>query len=348
MVKPKQPVFLLCGERSGSNLIRVIMNSHSEFLAPEPLHLMRLMWAELGAYGDLSNNENWNALVRHTSLILRHQVGEIGPRFDEDEIKRNVTRRSFADIFDFIYVTALEAKKKRRLFLKELYVHEYLPLILAHYPDAKFVYQTRDPRDVALSMTRLPFQGGLLWARHVLREEQQSLLNVYHALSPERVFVQRYEDLLRRPREVLVGLCAFLEVEFEEQILEYYKVEENRLSAQKSAAWRNLSRPILEENQQKFRTELSELEIGLIERSAKPYMDALEYEPVGHGLSLWGRLISFFAQFEFTRRKLDGLFMKKRTAWPEEERVQREQFDSILHRIYEERGRLEVRVPRVY
>jgi len=145
-----------------------------------------------------------------------------------------------------------------------------------------------------------------------------------------------------------VGLCAFLEVEFEEQILEYYKVEENRLSAQKSAAWRNLSRPILEENQQKFRTELSELEIGLIERSAKPYMDALEYEPVGHGLSLWGRLISFFAQFEFTRRKLDGLFMKKRTAWPEEERVQREQFDSILHRIYEERGRLEVRVPRVY
>jgi len=121
MVKPKQPVFLLCGERSGSNLIRVIMNSHSEFLAPEPLHLMRLMWAELGAYGDLSNNENWNALVRHTSLILRHQVGEIGPRFDEDEIKRNVTRRSFADIFDFIYVTALEAKKKRRLFLKELY-----------------------------------------------------------------------------------------------------------------------------------------------------------------------------------------------------------------------------------
>ena len=90
------------------------------------------------------------------------------------------------------------------------------------------------------SMMKLPLLGGLLSASHILRAEQAGFLNAYHALTSERVFVQRYEDLIERPQAVLKSLCAFLEVEFEEQMLDFYKTGDSKESAQRSVAWKNL------------------------------------------------------------------------------------------------------------
>ncbi len=348
MTKLKQPVFLICGERSGSNLIRAIMNSHSAFFAPMPLHLMRLLWAKVDAYGDLSKDENWDALIRHTCMILRDQVGTIGKRSHEEDIRENVSERSFEDIFNYVYLSAMQETTKKRLFLKELYVHQFLPLILAHYPDAKFVYQVRDPRDVVLSMMKLPLQGGLLWASHVLREEQEGFLNAYHTLTADRVFVQRYEDLLERPEDVLKSLCEFLEVEFEEQMLEFHKTKESKDSSGKSVAWKNLAQPLMTNNHGKYRNALTRLEISLIEAYGERVLEAFEYERDVSALSSRGKLIYRLSRFGRARNQFDKLFKKKQLALTEEERLQREKLAATLQTIRNERSRLDTCVRRTY
>ena len=349
MAKLKQPVFLMCGERSGSNLIRAIMNSHSSFLSPMPLHLIRLIWTQVGKYGDLSKDKNWNMLTRHTSLILENQVGTLGDRYSEEALRKNVSqRRSFENIFNFIYSDTMQKQGKERLFLKELYVHQFLPLLLAHYPDAKLVYQVRDPRDVVLSMMKLPLLGGLLSASHILREEQTGFLNAYHALTSERVFVQRYEDLIERPQEVLTSLCAFLEVEFEEQMLDFYKTGDSKASAQKSVAWKNLDQPLMTKNKGKYRKSLTPLEIGIIEEYAEQVLDAFEYEKDVPKLSGTGRLICRLSSIGRVRNVLDKMFRKEKLESSEEERSQRAAIAAALQIIEHERETLGTCITRCY
>ena len=348
MAKLKQPVFLMCGERSGSNLIRAIMNSHSSFLSPMPLHLIRLIWTQVGKYGDLSKDKNWNMLIRHTSLILENQVGTIGDRYTEEALKNNVSQRSFENILNFIYSDTMQKQGKERLFLKELYVHQFLPLLLAHYPDAKFVYQVRDPRDVVLSMMKLPLMGGVLSVSHMLRAEQSGFINDYHALTSERVFVQRYEDLIERPQEVLKSLCAFLEVEFEEKMLDFYKTDDSKESAQKSVAWKNLAQPLMTKNKGKYRISLTSLEIGIIETFAERVFDAFEYERDVPTLSRTGRLICRLSSIGRIRKYLDKMFPKEQLELSDEERSQRAALEVTLRMIDRERETLSKRISILY
>ena len=235
-----------------------------------------------------------------------------------------------------------------RLFLKELYVHRFLPLILAHYPDAKFVYQVRDPRDVVLSMMRLPLQGGLLRASHTLREEQDGFLNAFHTLSSDRVFVQRYEDLLDRPADILKALCSFLEVEYEGGMLEFYRSGESRDSSQKTVAWKNLNQPLMTKNVAKYRKSLSRLEISLIESYGSRVMDAFGYERDVTEMDWRGKLIYRLSRFGRARSKWDKLFKKTQLDLSEEERLQRRKFGETLQRIRDERQSLDTHIRKAY
>ena len=66
-----------------------------------PLHLMRLVWAEVDAYGDLSKDENWDMLVRHTSMILKDGVGTTGRGTE-----RRKSRRAFQEEVLKIFLTS--------------------------------------------------------------------------------------------------------------------------------------------------------------------------------------------------------------------------------------------------
>ena len=65
-------VFLICSERSGSNLIRAIAGAHSDIHAPPPLHLWQdiftsIDWSGL-ALGE--NNKLWKLLQRRINRRL--------------------------------------------------------------------------------------------------------------------------------------------------------------------------------------------------------------------------------------------------------------------------------------
>ena len=68
--------------------------------------------------------------------------------------------------------------------------------------------------------------GSLSHALEVWRDDQLGGLQVLGLLGPERVYFQRYEDLVSRPREVLEPLCAFLGLGFEEGMLEFHASDE--------------------------------------------------------------------------------------------------------------------------
>ena len=89
-----------------------------------------------------------------------------------------------------------------------------LPAIRAAWPDAQIVRVVRDPRDVALSASRVPFADQSVVANLCLCARQDRISREFFA-TDGNAYVLRFEDLLADPRAVLERLCTFLGESFD-------------------------------------------------------------------------------------------------------------------------------------
>jgi hypothetical protein len=108
------------------------------------------------------------------------------------------------------------------------------PELLNWFPSCKIVHITRDPRALAMSKTNDPsgtalkvvehprlawlIRKGAIWFNIVLYRKTAKIHKKLKRLANYRLF--RYEDLLFDPERTLRELCAFIEVDFTEAMLE--------------------------------------------------------------------------------------------------------------------------------
>jgi hypothetical protein len=91
--------------------------------------------------------------------------------------------------------------------------------VRAFWPDAHIVRIVRDPRDVALSLARMPFAkesviGNLVRIDHDDRASRERI-----AADPLALTL-RYEDLVREPERELRRICGFIGEEYESAMLD--------------------------------------------------------------------------------------------------------------------------------
>jgi hypothetical protein len=257
------PTFLLCSERSGSNLIRALLDAHSKIHAPAPVHLGRF-WKGHHQYGDLSQDKNWQTLIRHVLLYLK--ANKYSGVLTEEELLERVRSRRFTDLYRYIHHKGMAQNGKERLFIKENQTYQYMFFLVHTFPNAKFVFQVRDPRDYVLSCKKAAMHyGSIPAAIKVWQDDQSGSLEVSYAIPQAQIFMQRYEDLVTEPEKVLRSLCAFLDVPYESTILSFYKNDKAQQTAKSSRYWENLDKPVLAANVGKFRQGLTPLEIRLVE-----------------------------------------------------------------------------------
>ena len=71
----ESPLFIIGTERSGSNLLRLILNTHSRIAIPHPPHVVRYFAPLEAAYGDLSRSkEAFTALVDDILAFVRMHI----------------------------------------------------------------------------------------------------------------------------------------------------------------------------------------------------------------------------------------------------------------------------------
>lgn len=278
-----QFVFLLCSERSGSNLIGAILGAHSKVRSPPPYHFARDLILNLHACAARDPADPAWALLR---AQLLHMVQGLGSEARAAELAAWLDahpRATPAELARRVYAGLDPKPGATTVFIKENNLHRVLFFVLACFPEAKFVFQVRDPRDfLASAQARRGFFGGnkfgsLRNALTVWREDQLGGLALLGLLGPERVFFQRYEDLIARPRAVLEPLCAFLGLGFEPSMLDFHQSEDAARLAQSSAARENIARPLMSANAGKYRDSLSKGRIRTVETWLGDLMDRFGY-----------------------------------------------------------------------
>lgn len=271
--------FLLCSERSGSNLITKIMDAHSEYCGPPPSHIIRTFAQNLGNYLPLGSDVNWDYLLTDAADLLSCQLGKWKSKVSKDVLANHVQERSLPAMLRYVHEKEAGAHGKVKLFVKENRAYRFLPFLLLAFPDSNFVYLHRDPRDVALSWKLSPnHPGGVMKATTVWAEDQEAFWMNYKVLrSFGRAHRVGYEELLTAPEQTVQKLCEFLTIDYEPQMLEYHQQAHTRENANRLKDWENLGKPLLEKNFNKYRDGLSELEIRYVEHIAGGMIEKLGY-----------------------------------------------------------------------
>ncbi len=192
----ERPAFILSSVRSGSTLLRVLLDSHSQLHAPHELHLRDLA-------------------VTIRSKPATKSMEELG--LDSQHLEYL--------LWDRLLHRELEQRGKRFLVNKtptDVFVAER---IRECWPDARFIFLLRHPASIARSRGEARPQDSLEQNVATIRKYADAL---EHARSTWPGLVVRYEDVTADPEAELRRICAHLDVAFESRMLEYDRFDHGR------------------------------------------------------------------------------------------------------------------------
>jgi len=273
-------IFMIGIQRSGSNLLRLMLNESPEIAAPHPPHVLQRMMPLVRHYGDLSEAGRFSLLVDDVCrLVELNPVPWEGVVLDRKDVAARCRTQSLVAVFGAVYDIMARAWGAKTWCCKSLANIYYLPEIEAYFKDARYIYLYRDGRDVAVSFSKAVV--GEKHFYHIAREwneAQQLALSFREKIPKDRFFNLSYEDLTTEPERTVRALCAFLEVEYKGSMLEFYKSDEAKRAASASNLWENVTTPLMKNNSRKFLKEARESDIRIFESVAGESMDRLGYE----------------------------------------------------------------------
>lgn len=267
-------------QRSGSNLLRLMLDQIPTVTAPHPPHILQRLMPLLPMYGDLSIPGAFELLVDDVcQLVELNPVPWEGVILDRQEVASRCREHSLVAVFCAVYDILAEARNAKTWCCKSLANVHYLPEISAYLPNAKYLYIYRDGRDVAVSFKRAVV--GQKHFYHIAQEwgkAQRTALKMKSQCNHQQFFSLCYETLVSETEQSLRDLCQFLEVEYNPSMLNFHQSSEATSTASASSLWSNVTKPIMSQNTKKFLTQASEEEVRVFELVAGDVLDELGYE----------------------------------------------------------------------
>lgn len=275
-----QSIFMVGEQRSGSNLLRLILNESSSIAAPHPPHILQRMMPLLPVYGSLNKGKNFKKLIDDVCrLVELNPVPWDKVTLNRKDILKRCNDKSLIAVYGAIMDLYAEAHGANAWICKSMQNIQWADEINLYFNNPKYIYLYRDPRDVTLSFTKAvigekhPYFIAKQW-----NELQELCISQMNWHGTENIFPISYEQLLENPEKIVKNLCQFLDIKFSNNMLDFHKSKEAENSAKSSSLWENLSQPIKSNNSKKFMAELSTEDIKIIESVTGNVMDTLGYE----------------------------------------------------------------------
>jgi hypothetical protein len=216
------PIFIVGAMRSGTTLLRLMLNESPELSIPGESHFLAPLTRELPPRVRLSDEQRRHALDYITSQV------EWQRDFDTtDEALREAVgddRITFGELVDRLFRTEIAPTGKPRWGDKTPGYLFSMQRLLRHLPDAQFVAIVRDPRDTYLSLRRYDWVGTTTWSIGVyLRKCGWRVARAGRTLDPRQFTVVRYEDLVLDTEKTLRALCATLDLTYDDRMLSFFE-----------------------------------------------------------------------------------------------------------------------------
>lgn len=286
------PVFILGCGRSGTTLLRLMLNSHSRIGIPGETWYFPDLHADRAAIHNWSNAEWRDRLTqRIAGSTVFEQLG-VSREALRSQLE-SLTRDDWPSVIASANLAFACGEHKPRWGDKTPGYVRWLPLIKELYPDAIVLHVIRDGRDVVLSFLQQHFgpngilEGADYWRADVERGRRDGP-RVFGASYHE----VRYEELVADPERVVRDVCKAIGEAYEPTMLEYHGSAHRYLIDEQRWHDRTRSAPTRDRTE-RWRTEMSRDDEALFELSGGRLLDELGY-PVTNARTLnayaaWGR-----------------------------------------------------------
>jgi len=244
----ERPVFLVGAERSGTTMLRLMLDHHPAIAFASESEYMVDWVTDDGCFPPIETYRE------HLAADRIFQAGHY--HFDPN--------LNYPELVNSFLVQRRDRSGKP---LVGATVHRSFDRLLHIWPDARFLHIIRDPRDVARSVIGMGWAGNVWTGLAKWLEAEQCWNRLQARLLPDRLVELKFEDLLKNPPGELARCCALFGLEYDPRMLSYperstYEAPDPTLSYQ-------------------WRRKLSEREVQLVEARVGSLLTDRGYEPSG-------------------------------------------------------------------
>ena len=266
-------------QRSGSNLLRLILNQYDEISAPHPPHVLKTFASLLPHYKNLEDKNNFNLLANDVAdFVNANPVPWNENKIEADELVSRARNNSLLSLYETLYIKKAEQDNCSIWCCKSMSNEYYAKELDEEGIKPFYIYLYRDGRDVAAS-----FKRAIIGPKHIYHiatnwvRDQERALQVKEFVGDDRFCMIKYEDLIAEPEQTLKALSAKLELDYTPQLLAYYESSESLRTASSGEMWKNVAKPIIQNNTGKYKEELSHDDILMFENIAGRILEKLGY-----------------------------------------------------------------------
>jgi hypothetical protein len=269
------PIFIVGTPRSGTTLLRVLLNRHPELAICDESHYFYYVYTRRKAFGNLSDPKNRKLLIDRYLAIYR--IRRLG--FDHNNLASYLMQYgdSYPNFFKALLEYYASQLKKSRCGEKTPHHALFIDVLLEWFPECRLIHLVRDPRGVVASLMRMPWGSKSIatnarsWVHYVRTAERAS-----HNPNFLRIY---YEDLILKPDETLGQICEFTNLPYLSG--HWMSTRQSDLLETSSEWWFQRARgPLDKERIGNWREELTPEQIARTEFFTGDVMKELGYTPI--------------------------------------------------------------------
>jgi hypothetical protein len=283
--EPNRPLFIGSCPRSGSTLLRSLLNNHPDIAIPPETNVVIPAWRKRARYGDLRQPDNRNRLAEW----IFDSPGLGGRRlrrarfFTREEAIARVMAAppTLGSVFATVFEMFAEAKGKPRWGDKRPRYAGMVDMVFALFPNAQFVNLIRDPRGAAASQVPLAWDeehavlasSVCTWEWSVRRVDRFA-----GRLRPDQLLDVRFEDLVRDPEGTLQGICSFANLREDDDTV-YEMIDRPRCGVFNEGWHDRLAEPISPAPIDSWTERLEPCQVALVEYATRHHLERFGYRP---------------------------------------------------------------------
>jgi hypothetical protein len=281
LIEQNPPIFILGVQRSGTTLLRLILNSHSHIAIPEEAEFLRPIIRKKYIYDKISGKD-----LKMIYNYLKNSPHYALWNYDSSKFLNWLGKQSSVLLKEFInnlFMSYAESEGKIRWGDKTPSLFRKVDLLYQLFPEAKFIHIVRDGRDVFDSWRKMDSTKdnvaivALEWQYKLYKIE-----NFLKILPEKNKYTIRYEDLLISPKETVLKICNFIKTEFEPQMLNFYTQSKYYVGNHHSS---QIFQPINPSNLFKWVEKLDKTELNVFNYLAGNYLRKYGYQAESKRLS---------------------------------------------------------------
>ena len=202
ITKTNDPIFILGLPRAGSTLIEQILSSHSLIEGTQEHHNIMTIGRKIRS---INNTDNYTDSLFE---LKDEDILEYGNKYINE---------------------TMWSRKEKNFFIDKMPNNfPYIGLIKMILPNAKIIDARRNPLDGCFSCFKQFFAKGQHFtydlddiARYY--KDYERIMLFWNSIFPDSIYKISYEDVIENPESEVKKLLNYLELDFEESCMDFYK-----------------------------------------------------------------------------------------------------------------------------